>query len=74
MKNRKIAKSQQRFNRSPWNLALWHIFVSLDPSDRSPRNFALWSILAHWRTSSLPAVKNSTFQKCKMAHGRHLNN
>ena len=69
----KIAKSQQRFNRSPWNLALWHIFVPLDPSDRPWRNFARWCILARWRTASIPAVKNSTFQKSMMAHGRHLN-
>jgi len=51
LKNRKIAISQQRLDRSPQNLARWGICY-------------------------LPAVKSSTFQKPKMAHGhrRRLNN
>jgi len=31
------------------------------------------ALLARWRISPLPAVKNSTVQQTKMVHGRRLN-
>jgi len=38
-KNRKIAMSQQRFDRLPWNLARWHIFTRLTLSTLIIWNF-----------------------------------